>query len=162
MGVGVMQRAVCRPGLAGAVSFFILTSSMPVAAGSLDDMIVEDGIESPLTDEPGRPAAGLSVFVDRQTGHCLLCHAVDSIDEPFQGNLGPDLSCGSTLSDAQLRLRLVDSTRINPQTVMPAYYRVEGLTQVADEYRNQPVLMAQQIEDLIAFVRSLRQPERCP
>ncbi len=157
-----MPWPVWRPGLTGLVSLFMLASSMPVAAESLDDMIVDDRIESRLTDQPGRVEAGRAVFVDRQTGHCLLCHAVVRIDEPFKGNVGPDLSCGSPLSEAQLRLRLVDSTRINPQTVMPSYYRVEGLTQVANDYQGRPVLAAQQIEDLIAFVRSLRQPGRCP
>jgi len=143
------------------LSLLMLAVSTPLAARSLGDIINGDSIENPLTDQPGKPGAGLAVFVDRQSGHCLLCHVVDSIDEPFQGNLGPDLSCGSALSDAQLRLRLVDSSRVNPDTVMPSYYRVESLTQVGDEYRGRPALAAQQIEDLIAFVRSLRNSEIC-
>lgn len=114
-----------------------------------------DAILAPLTDKPGSVSAGRKVFVDRQLGHCLLCHVVSSIDEPFQGNLGPALSAGSSLSDGQIRLRLVDSSQVNPDSVMPSYFRIDGLQQVGAEYQGKPALSAQQIEDLIAFLRSL-------
>jgi len=122
--------------------------------------IVGDGIVEALTDRGGDALNGRAVFVDRGRGHCLLCHEVASIDEPFQGTIGPDLSAvGDRLSAAQLRLRLVDTTRLNADTVMPAYYRVHDLRQVSEPYVGKPVLGAQEVEDVVAYLSSLRDDE---
>ncbi|MEM1434245.1 MAG: sulfur oxidation c-type cytochrome SoxX [Pseudomonadota bacterium] len=111
--------------------------------------------QPPLTDKPGNANRGRAVFLDRQRGHCLLCHQYSAVDEGFQGNIGPSLDgVGNQLSAAALRYRLVDSTRLNPQTVMPAYHRQGGFRDVAPAFRNRPVLTAQEIEDLIAFLRA--------
>lgn len=135
-----------KSGSAAAVLFGLVASSAAAA-----------GLAEPISDRPGNPVAGRAAFVDRASGHCLLCHRVAGLDEPFQGNLGPDLSdFGRRMDLALTRLRLVDATRLNPQTVMPAYYRSEGLTQVAPEYRGRPVLSAQQIEDILAFLATLK------
>jgi sulfur-oxidizing protein SoxX len=63
---------------------------------------------------------------------------------------------GARLSTAQLRLRVVDQSRLNRDTVMPSYYRVSGLTRVAGAYRGKPILNAQQIEDVVAYLQTLR------
>jgi len=77
--------------------------------------------------------------------------------DAIQGTLAPDLSeAGSRWSEGQLRLRLVDATRLNPDTIMPAYYRVEGLTRVGPTWLGKPILNAGQIEDVIAFLVTLR------
>lgn len=90
-------------------------------------------------------------------GNCLLCHAVPETGARFMGNLGPPLSgVGSRLSAGQLRLRIVDTQRLNPDSIMPSYYRTEGLAQVAEAYRGKTVLTAQQIEDTVAYLVSLR------
>lgn len=116
----------------------------------------EDSIESPLTAAPGDPGRGREVLVGRD-GNCLLCHAVPETGARFMGNLGPPLSgVGARLSPGQLRLRLVDAKRLNPQSIMPSYYRTEGLVQVAAAYRGKTVLSAQQIEDVVAYLMSLR------
>ena len=73
------------------------------------------------------------------------------------GEIGPDLKgVGTRLTPAQIRLRLVDESLINPKTVMPPYYRIEGLTRVAAQYRGKPVLSAQQVEDVVAYLTSLK------
>lgn len=73
------------------------------------------------------------------------------------GDLGPSLAgVGSRLSAGQIRLRIVDAMRLNPDTIMPSYYRVDGLNQVAEAWRGKPVLSAQQIEDAIAYLQTLR------
>jgi sulfur-oxidizing protein SoxX len=119
--------------------------------------IVGKGIPAPLTGRPGDAAAGRAVFLDRERGHCLLCHRVATIDAPFPGTLGPDLTdVGAKLGPDRLRLRLVDSTRLNPDTVMPAYYRTDDLVQVARDHAGKPVLSAQEIEDLVAYLSTLR------
>jgi L-cysteine S-thiosulfotransferase len=100
---------------------------------------------------------GRAVIVDRRLGACLLCHTGPFPEEKFQGTLAPDLlGAGSRWSEGQLRLRLVDPTRLNPDPIMPAYYRVEGLTRVGQAWRGKPILAAEQIEDVVAFLVTLR------
>ena len=119
--------------------------------------VVEDTIPAPLTSEPGDAQRGRAVYVDRDRGHCLLCHVSTHVQEPFAGTIGPDLSDVAEVYDAgQLRYRVVDSTLMNPDTVMPAYYRVEGLAQVDAAFEGKPVLTAQEVEDLIAFLLTFR------
>ena len=118
----------------------------------------EDGLPQSLTGTRGDPARGRAIVASRQVGLCLLCHSGPFPEERFQGNLAPDLrGAGSRWSEAQLRLRIVDSSRINPATIMPAYYRTEGLTRVAPAWQGKPVLSAGQIEDVVAFLLTLRE-----
>jgi sulfur-oxidizing protein SoxX len=117
----------------------------------------QDAIPEPLTGAPGDPARGRAIVTSRQVGLCLLCHSGPFPEERFQGNLAPDLSgAGRRWTEGQLRLRIVDSSRINPATIMPAYHRTEGLTRVAPAYRGKPILTAEQIEDVVAFLTTLR------
>lgn len=119
--------------------------------------IFGDAIPASLTGAAGDPVRGRGIVVDRRLGACLLCHTGPFPEEKFQGTLAPDLSgAGSRWSEGQLRLRLVDPTRLNPDTIMPAYYRVEGLTRVGLAWRGKPILTAEQIEDMIAFLLTLR------
>ncbi len=102
--------------------------------------------------------AGADVFASRDEGHCVLCHQVDGLDVPFQGDVGPSLTgIGSRLSPAQIRYRIVDASRLNPDTIMPPYYRTDGLHQVATRYRGQPVLTAVQIEQLVYYLAGLKE-----
>jgi sulfur-oxidizing protein SoxX len=119
--------------------------------------VVGDAIPVPLTDKPGDPARGRAIVASRQVGLCLLCHAGPFPEEKFQGNLAPNLTgAGSRWTEGQLRLRLVDARRINPATIMPPYYRVDDLTRVGASWRGKPVLTAEQIEDVVAFLATLR------
>ncbi len=119
--------------------------------------IVGDTIPSPLTASPGDAARGRTIVANRQVGLCLLCHTGPFPEERFQGNLAPDLSgAGSRWSEGQLRLRLVDATRLNPQSIMPAYLRSEGFNRVGPAFRGQSILNAQQIEDVLAFLQTLK------
>ena len=116
-----------------------------------------DEIPAPLTGSKGDPARGRAIVVDRQVGLCLLCHGGPFPEQRFMGDLAPDLSgVGARLSAAQIRLRIVDSSRVNPDTVMPAYFKTEGLQRVAPAFRGKTVLTAQQIEDVVAFLVTLR------
>jgi len=128
--------------------------------GAAAEPVVGDTIPEALSDSPGDAANGQTVFVDRDRGHCVLCHRVAGLDEPFQGDIGPDLSAvGERLSPAQMRLRLVDPTRLNPDTAMPAYHRTHDLRQVAEAYVGVPVLTAQEVEDVVAYLATLRRQE---
>ena len=120
-------------------------------------VVVGDAIPQPLTETKGDPARGRAIVTQRQTGLCLLCHSGPFPEERFQGTIAPDLAgAGARWSEGQLRLRLVDSSRINPATIMPPYYRIEGLTRVGWAWRGKPVLTAEQIEDVVAFLITLR------
>src|SRR3954465_10033383 len=119
--------------------------------------VVEDGIPEPLTGKRGDPARGRAIVVNRQVGLCLLCHSGPFPEQRFQGTIGPDLAgAGARSTEAQLRLRIVDSSRLNPATIMPAYYRTEGLRRVAAAFEGKPVLPAEAIEDVVAFLTTLR------
>lgn len=119
--------------------------------------IANGRIETPLTAERGDPARGKAAVLSRDGGNCFLCHSVPEPGDTPLGNIGPPLAgVGKRLSAADLRLRMVDSTRINPASVMPAYYRVEGLQRVAAAYAGKPLLSAQQIEDVIAYLLTLK------
>jgi L-cysteine S-thiosulfotransferase len=119
--------------------------------------IVGDAIPTSLTGTNGDPARGRVIVLDRRLGACLLCHTGPFREERFQGNLAPDLNgAGSRWSEGQLRLRLVDPTRLKPDTVMPPYYRVAGLVRVGSAWQGKPILTAEQIEDVVAFLLTLR------
>jgi sulfur-oxidizing protein SoxX len=117
----------------------------------------QDALPDSLTGAPGDPARGRAIVANRQVGLCLLCHSGPFPEERFQGDLAPDLrGAGARWTEGQLRLRIVDSGRINPATIMPAYHRVEGLVRVAPAFRGRPILSVEQIEDVVAFLTTLR------
>ena len=116
-----------------------------------------DSIPVSLTGAKGDPERGRAIVANRQVGLCLLCHSGPFPEERFQGNLAPDLTAvGARLSGSQIRQRIVDSTRVNPQSIMPAYYKSEGLTRVAPAYRGKTVLTPEQIEDVVAYLITLK------
>jgi sulfur-oxidizing protein SoxX len=144
---------------AGAVMCAILASeSVAVAEGLRPFRVVGDAIPQSLTGEPGNPERGRAIVVNRQVGLCLLCHTGPFPDQRFQGTLAPDLGgAGARSSEGQLRLRIVDASQLKPDTIMPPYYRIDGLTRVAPAFQGKPILTAEQIEDVVAFLMTLRE-----
>lgn len=116
-----------------------------------------EAMARPLTAVPGDVARGRAIVADRQLGLCLLCHPAPIPEERFQGNLAPDLAgAGARWSAAQLRLRIVDARRLNPQTLMPPYFDAGGLQRVAPAWQGRTLLDAQQVEDVVAWLASLQ------
>ena len=114
-------------------------------------------IEKSLTGTKGDAVRGRAIVADRHVGLCLLCHSAPIPEERFQGDIAPDLKgVASRLSEGQLRLRIADSSRVNPATIMPSYYRTEGFARVAPAFRGKTVLSAEQIEDVVAYLMTLR------
>jgi len=138
--------------LAAALAAAVLS---PCAAGGY--AVQGDAIVEPLAGAKGDAARGRSIIVNRQLGLCLLCHSGPFPEERFQGTIGPDLNgVGARLSEGQIRLRIVEPSRVNPESIMPAYFRTEGLTRVAPSVRGKPILSAEQIEDVVAFLVTLK------
>ena len=120
--------------------------------------VVGDTIPVSLTGAPGDAERGMKIVTNRQVGLCLLCHAGPYPQERFQGTMAPDLTgAGARWNEGQLRLRMVDAAKINPETIMPPYYRVDGLTRVAPGFRGKTILSAEQIEDVVAYLMTLRE-----
>lgn len=129
-----------------------------LGAGIASYVVSNDAVAAPLDSKVGDATRGRAVVLDRQVGNCLICHAVpNEPKELFQGNIGPSFAgIGSRLSPAQIRLRVIDQRRLNPASVMPSFYRVDGLNRVAARYAGAPALDAQQIEDIVAYLATLR------
>lgn len=147
--------------MAAALAALALAAGATTAAAGADAAgplrpfaVVGDAIPAPLTSARGDAARGRAIVADRQRGLCLLCHAGPSPEERFQGTLAPDLAgAGARWSEGQLRLRLVDGRRLNPATIMPW---LDGLTRVGPAWRGRPVLTAEEIKDVVAFLVTLR------
>jgi sulfur-oxidizing protein SoxX len=106
----------------------------------------------------GDAVRGESIVTSRQLGLCLLCHSAPAGDPRVQGNLAPNLAgAGSRWSKAQLRERIANARAINPESIMPSYASTEGLNRVAQAWVGQPLLNAQQIEDVVAYLETLRE-----
>ena len=148
------------PLLRGAAASGLLACLVAAQAQtSLAYVVSGDAIAASLTGQPGDAAKGRAIVVNRQVGLCLLCHSGPLPEERFQGNLAPTLSgAGSRWSEGQLRLRLVDARALNPNSIMPAYFQTTDLTRVAPASHGKPFLEAQQIEDVVAFLRTLTTP----
>ena len=126
--------------------------SMPEA---LPYVVRNDAIPEPLTQLPGDASRGRETVMGRD-GNCLLCHAIPETGQRFMSNVAPPLSQVATrLSPGELRLRIVDPTRVNRDAAMPAYYRIEGLDRVARPFQGRPILSAQQVEDVVAYLSTL-------
>jgi sulfur-oxidizing protein SoxX len=120
-------------------------------------VVVGDGAPEPLTTTPGDAARGRAIAASRQQGLCLLCHTAPIAEERQQGNLASNLSgAGRRWSAAQLRLRVADARRLNPEGLMPSLHRVEGLQRVGAAWAGKPVLDAQQVEDVVAYLLTLQ------
>ncbi len=147
---------------AAAAALALWLASIPTSHAQAQESlrpytVVEDAILASLTGAKGDAARGRAIVANRQVGLCLLCHSGPFPEERLQGNLSPDLrGAGKRWNEGQLRLRIVDASRLNPETIMPPYYRVERLSRVAAPFRGKPILTAEQIEDVVAFLLTLQ------
>ena len=120
--------------------------------------VTGDAIPASLSGAPGDAERGEKIVTNRQVGLCLLCHSGPYPQERFQGTMAPDLKgAGERWNEGQLRLRIVDAAQVNPQTIMPPYYRTGGLNRVAPAFRGKPILTAEQIEDVVAYLMTLKE-----
>ncbi len=162
------SRQTCSVSVAGGIGIRLLLAAAVVGSSlSLTHVnswadapngyqVIELSIPESLTGRPGDPVRGERIVRNKDNATCLICHAIPLPDEPDPGNIGPPLDgVGSRYTAGELRLRLVDPKLLNPDTVMPSYYKREGFHGVAPEYRGQSIYSAEDIEDVIAFLSTL-------
>ena len=138
----------------GAFALLCATSS---AEGFVPYTVQGDGIPQPLAGLRGDAQRGRAIVANRQVGLCLLCHPAPVPEERFQGDLAPNLAgVGARLSEAQLRLRLVAPRRVNPSSFMPAFHSAGNPSRVGAAWVGKPILSAQQVEDVVAWLATLR------
>ena len=139
------------------VAVALVLVAQAAAAQQVVPQIVGDSIPRSLTGEPGDAARGRAIVANRSVGLCLLCHSGPIAEERFQGDLAPSFAgAGSRWSEGQLRLRIVDGSRLNADTIMPAYYRTQGLQRVARTFEGKTILSAAQVEDVVAYLLTLK------
>ncbi len=142
----------------GAWWALLILLAAPAAGTVAPFVLTGDAIEAPLDGLMGDRVRGAAVVRNRETANCLICHSIPDTTERFMGEVGPPLAgVASRLTQGQMRLRLVDATIVNPRAIMPAYHRVEGLVRVDLRYAGRPVLGAQEIEDVVAYLATLEE-----
>ena len=145
---------------AGLLAVLLGLASASAWAQASSYSVVGDAIPQPVADRPGDAARGRAIVANRSVGLCLLCHSGPIPEERFQGTLAPSLAgAGTRWSEGQLRLRIVDGSRLNPDTIMPAYYRTESLRNVARPFQGKTVFTAEQVEDVVAYLVTLKEQQ---
>jgi sulfur-oxidizing protein SoxX len=143
---------------AGPLAILLGLVPLPAWAQARPYSVVGDAIPQSIADRPGDAARGRAIVANRSVGLCLLCHSGPVPEERFQGTLAPSLAgAGARWSEGQLRLRIVDGSRLNADTIMPAYYRTEGLRNVARPFQGKTVFTAEQVEDVVAYLVTLKE-----
>ena len=149
-----------NPGMKAILaSVFVLAATGAEAQGLVPFRVSDGAIPASLTGKPGDPQKGAAVVTNRALGNCLACHKISALDkEPFQGEIGPPLDgVAGRWDEGQLRLIVVNAKEVFDGTVMPAFYRTEGLRRVRPQFEGKPILTAEQVEDVVAFLKTLKE-----
>ncbi|CCQ73761.1 sulfur oxidation c-type cytochrome SoxX [Magnetospira sp. QH-2] len=150
------SKAILGAALALTVTASVHTDAR--AADTIDFFVVGEGIPEYLAGVAGDAAKGKKTAVARKKGNCLACHKMPIPEEQFHGEVGPDLAgVGSRMSEAELRLRIVDPKITNSESMMPSFYRIEGLNRVMKKHQGKTMLSAQEVEDVVAYLKTLKE-----
>jgi sulfur-oxidizing protein SoxX len=145
----------------GLALSLVVGLTVPANAGTAKlvkyTVVDESSIEKSLTGVPGNAKKGRALAINRKRGNCLACHQMPIPEQQFHGNIGPELEgIGSLYSAGELRLRLVNSKIINPDTIMPAFYKNNGYSRVLKKFKGKTILSAQEVEDIVAYLLTLK------
>lgn len=133
------------------------TPATATAAELVKYKVVDGSIPVSLTGKPGDPVKGRETAIHRKKGNCLACHALPVPEQPYHGEVGPELNdVGGRLSEGEIRLRIVNPKNNNPDTIMPAFYKVDGLHMVQKKWQGKPMLTAEEVEDIVAYLMTLK------
>jgi sulfur-oxidizing protein SoxX len=145
---------------ASAVLALNLSAAFADAVGPNDIAMVDAVVAESLTGVAGDPAAGRDIMINRKLGNCLACHVNSEIPEqPFHGEVGPPLDgVADRWTEAELRAILVDVKQaMNPDSIMPSFYSLKLGARVAEKFEGKTILGAQQIEDVLAYLMTLKE-----
>jgi sulfur-oxidizing protein SoxX len=160
-----MKKAICTIAACALISAIAASSPISINAALANPVtpdkvkIVNGEIKTPLTNKPGNAADGKNWFANRKLGNCLACHAnQDMSSKPFHGEIGPAVNEVATrYSPAQLRAILVDAKSVfGDQTIMPGFYKLDTGERVAKKFKGKTILNGQQVEDIIAYLLTLK------
>ena len=149
-----------RANVAGVVTatlcgLLAMTATAEMAGYTVDKS--DFSIQNSLTGKPGDATKGQAAAIDRKKGNCLACHVMPIPEQAFHGLIAPPLTgVGACYSAAQLRLRVVDPKVVNPNTIMPAFYKTDGYHQVTEKFAGKPILSAEEVEDVVAYLSTLK------
>ncbi len=149
------------PKMTSIVSAFtavLMLAGTAAADGLVKYEIVDNAIPKSLTGKPGDPEKGVKTFISRKLGNCLACHQVTALaSQPFHGEIGPPLDgVAERYNEAQLRMQVVNAKVINPDTIMPAFYRTDGLHRVLKKFDGKTILTAEEVENVVAYLKTLK------
>ena len=145
--------------LAAIAALGLLAGAASAEAVAPDNVVFKDGsVAQSLTGVAGDPKAGAKWFADRKLGNCLACHQnPDMPGQAFQGETGPSLQgVADRYDEAHLRGLLVNSKMTFESTMMPSFYRTSGFNRVAPKFTGKSVFEAQQVEDVLAYLKTLK------
>ena len=110
-----------------------------------------------LTGKRGDPVNGRKVVIHRKKGNCLACHVMPIKEQPYHGQVGPELiGVASRYEEGEIRLLIVNAKKINEDTIMPAFYKNEGFNRIRKKFKGKTILSAQEVEDVVAYLMTLK------
>ncbi len=143
--------------MAAGVAFGLALSVNVASAELMKYEISDDGISTSLTGKAGDAKKGRDLAINRKKGNCLACHVMPIPEQQFHGEVGPDLNgVASRYSVAEMRLRIVDPKVLNEDTIMPAFYKDSGFHRVLKKFKGKSVLSGQEVEDILAYLTTLK------
>lgn len=148
--------------LVSGIALAQMAPTIALAQMAPSDIVIEDGaVATPLTSAPGDPATGRATFAGRKLGNCLACHQNGDLanEELFHGEVGPPLDgVADRWTEAELRAIVINSKQVfGEHTIMPAFYRDTGFNRPLEDFEGKTILTAQQVEDLVAYLQTLRE-----
>lgn len=152
--MGAKTKAIMAAGFALTVA---IATNATAAEMAMYKVVKGESIPKSLTGKAGDPANGRKLAIDRKKGNCLACHVMPIPEQSFHGLVGPELKgVAGRLSEGEIRLRIVNSKIVNPDTIMPAFYKKDGLTRVLKKFKGKTMLSAAEVEDVVAYVKTLK------
>ncbi len=150
-----------RGRILGLATALVFASGAALADGVKDVSttykVVDDTIPQSLTGKPGDPVKGRKIAINRKKGNCLACHQMPIPEQPFHGEISPDLSgVAERYTAAEIRMRIVDPKVLNEDTIMPSFYRNNGFHRVLKKFQGKTMLSAQEVEDVLAYLMTLK------
>ena len=141
-----------------ALGGIFLAGVETASAGMEKYKVVNGTIPKSLTGKSGNAAKGEKLTINRKKGNCLACHAISALaKQPFHGNVGPPLNgVGNRLTAAEIRMRIVNPKAVNPNTIMPAFYKSDGFHRLQKKWKGKTIIGAQDVEDIVAYMLTLK------